>query len=304
MMESSWRQIEANFLQYYEGEQNTLDEDARQFLHEIEFIDESKDPTEIGTRYLDSKFIFENGEHRDILRNQILKLGSIREVCQSFYGQETDREKVERFFKSKTDISDSREVGRILSLLNTLDIVSYSKRQGTVQFKEIDQVEREDQESYRITHRTPYSNLARFRKALRACEGDLFWIDAHFTKKGFEPLAEEVTGDNFTSIRILCGPSHVGLPMRDDFKRFQKEMRNRDIEAELRVIISEQHLRNLHDRWILSSEGASWNVPPINSLYGNQEAEILKTDKGSNFNEWWSDAKDILEDWNDIQGHI
>lgn len=97
---------------------------------------------------------------------------------------------------------------RVLELLNLVDIVSYSKRDGTVQFKESDQVEEQGQASYRTTRRTPYSNLMRFRKALRDCAGDLLWIDRHFSKKGLEPLAEEVTGDKFSSVRILCGPAH------------------------------------------------------------------------------------------------
>jgi hypothetical protein len=304
MMENKWPNIEEELLYHYQGENDSLSDDAQEILKSIKFIDSDNNITGLGKQYLDSKFIYENKEHKTILKNEILNITEIRELCQSFYGQKTDRENVELFFKSKTDVSDEAEVGRILGLLNSVDIVSYSKRHGTVQFKETEKVEERDRESYRITHRTPYSNLVRFRKALRSCKGDLFWIDPHFTKKGLEPLAEEVTGDDFDSLRILCGPAHVATHMRDDFKRFQEEMENRDIEADLRVITSEEKLRNLHDRWILSSEGASWNVPPINSLYGNQEAEIHKTEDDIDFDDWWDSAKDIMQDWNSIQPHI
>lgn len=305
MMESRWKDIEEELLAYYEGEKDTISNESLSFLNRINFVTEEGTLTETGIQYLDSKFIFENGEHQIILRNELLNLKEIRELCQSFYGQETDREKVERFFKSKTDVTEERAVGRILGILNSVDIVSYSKRMGTVQFKETEEVEEENQESYRTTSRTPYSNLMRFRKALRSCSGDLLWIDRHFSKKGFEPLAEEATGEQFTSIRILCGPSHVNTNMRDDFKRFRQEMENRDIDAELRVMTDKSTLRDLHDRWILSSDGASWNVPPINSLYGNQEAEIIKTEEDEDsFDDWWKDAEDIIDDWNNIQGHI
>lgn len=303
MMESRWQDIEEDLLAYYEGEQDDLQEASVKFLESIGFVGEEGNITNIATRYLDSKFIFENGEHQVILRNELLNLKEIRELCQSFYGQRTERDKVERFFKSKTTVSDETTVGRILGLLNMVDIVNYSKRQGTVQFKETDQVEEQDQESYRVTRRTPYSNLVRFRKAIRACKGDLLWIDRHFTKKGLEPLAEEVTGDQFDSVKILCGPSHVDTNMRDDFKRFIKEMTNREINADLRVMTDEAQLRKLHDRWILSTEGASWNVPPINSLYGNQEAELHQTEEEITFEEWWANAENIIDDWNNIQGH-
>jgi len=92
--------------------------------------------------------------------------------------------------------------------------------------------------------------------------------------------------------------------MRDDFERFKQEMENRDIEANLKVIGDEEKLRSMHDRWILSTEGACWNVPPINSVYANQEAEILKTEEDLDFESWWSDAEDIMEDWNKIRKYI
>lgn len=272
-MKSSWKNIEEDFLGYYE-EDEELDSSSRQFLKRIQFV-KNGDISEIGEHYLDSKFIFENGEHTEILRQEVLNLQEIRELCQSFYGQETDRDKVERFFKSKTEISDRKEVGRILNLLNTLGIISYSKKTGSVQFTEAEQVEQKNQDSYRVTYRTPYSNVKRLRRAIRACGGELMWIAKHFPKKGLEPLSDEVTGEEFTSVQILCGPANVTHKMRADFERFKKEMKNRDVEAELRVLTNKEHLDNLHDRWILS-DGASWNVPPINSLYRNQEAELHK----------------------------
>lgn len=304
MMKNSWKSIESEFFNYYQGEKNNLSNIAFDFLKSIDFVEEDGNISEVGSYYLDSKYIFENNDHHSILRDELLNLREIRELCQSFYGQKTKRENVERFFKSKTEVSQSREVGRILGLLNRANIVSYNTRKGSVQFKETNQVEEEGQESYRTTRRTPYSNLARFRKAIRACAGDLLWIDGYFTKKGLEPLAEEVTGEKFETVRILSGPEHVAPHVRDDFERFVKEMSNRDIDAEMRVITEKQKLRDLHDRWILSSDGASWNIPPINSIYGNQEAEIHKTEKKINFEDWWDDATDIIDNWNGIQKFI
>lgn len=301
MMKSSWKKIEEDFLNHYEnGGELTLAH--REFLERIQFV-ENGDVSGAGEHYLDSKFIFENGDHEEVLRQEVLNLEEIREMCQSFYGQKTSRENVERFLKSKTEVSKKQEVGRILNLLNSLDIVSYSKKTGEVQFNKADQVEEEDQESYRVTHRTPYSNVKRLRRAIRACEGDLMWVAKHFPKKGLEPLSDEVTGDQFTSVRILCGPANVTHKMRSDFERFQEEMANRDVDAELRVITDKEQLNKLHDRWILS-DSSSWNVPPVNSLYRNQEAELHKATEDVSFVDWWSDAYDIISEWNDIQKYI
>lgn len=304
MMESRWEDIEEELLAYYENENQELTDSSVTFLKRINFVNEHKELTGIGKQYLDSKFIFENGEHKSLLRTQLLNQKEIRELCQSFYGQQTKRENVERFFKSKTQVSDNTTVGRLLGILNKVGILSYSKRKGTVQFKETDQVEEENQESYRVTHRTPYSNLVRFRKAIRVCSGDLLWVSKHFTKKGLEPLAEEVTGEKFETVRILCGPADVDTHLRDDFKRFKDEMDKRDIDTTVRVITEKEKLRQLHDRWLLSSEGASWNVPPINSIYGNQESEMHQTKQDVDFEDWWDDAKDIMSDWNRIQAYI
>jgi hypothetical protein len=304
MIERRWKDIESEFVEYYEGEIDDLSEPSRAFLNRIGFIKQNGEVSEVGVNYLDSKFIFGRDSWKSLLRHQLLNLQEIRELCQSFYGQETKRNYVERFFKSKTEVSDEKEVGRILSLLNSVDILSYSKRHGTVQFKETDEVEAEGQDSYRTTRRTPYSNLMRFRKAIRSCAGDLLWVDRHFSKKGFEPLAEEVTGDKFDSVRILCGPDHVAVHMRDDFKRFREEMENRGVKAQVRVITEKEKLRSLHDRWLLSSKGDSWNIPPINSIYASQEAEILKTNDDRDFESWWEEAADIMDDWNQIQKYI
>lgn len=91
--------------------------------------------------------------------------------------------------------------------------------------------------------------------------------------------------------------------MRSDFERFEEEMGNREVDAELRVMTNGEHLGKLHDRWILS-DGSSWNVPPVNSLYRNQEAELHKVTEDISFDERWDDAADIISDWNEIQPHI
>jgi hypothetical protein len=300
-MKNSWSSVERDLLEFYENGKE-LDNDSREFLERIHFV-ENGSISDGGEGYLDSKFIYNNEDHSEILRHEVLNLKEIRELCQSFYGQQTDREKVERFFKSKTDVSSSKEVGRILNLLNSLNIVSYSKKTGRIQFTEVDQVEEQNQDSYRVTHRTPYSNIKRLRRAIRACEGDLLWVAKHFSKKGLEPLSDEVTGERFTSVRILCGPDNVTHKMRSDFERFEEEMEHRGVDAELRVMTNGDHLSKLHDRWILSDR-SSWNVPPVNSLYRNQEAELHKVTEDITFDEWWDDATDIISDWNEIQKYI
>lgn len=109
MMQSSWRKIEQEFFEYDQGDRDRLSKGSLQFLTEIGFADVDGNITELGTQYIDSKFIFEReGVWKDLLRNQVLNVRDIRELCQSFYGQQTNREKVERYFKSKTDVTGGK----------------------------------------------------------------------------------------------------------------------------------------------------------------------------------------------------
>ena len=94
MMKRSWRNVEEEFLEYYEGEKNSLDSNTQEFLEGIDFVEDGE-ITPIGEQYLDSKFIFENNKHKLILRSEVLNLREIRELCQSFYGQGTNRKKVD-----------------------------------------------------------------------------------------------------------------------------------------------------------------------------------------------------------------
>ncbi|NIQ07192.1 MAG: hypothetical protein GWO20_16125, partial [Candidatus Korarchaeota archaeon] len=68
----------------------------------------------------------------------------------------------------------------------------------------------------------------------------------------------------------------------------------------LRVLTNKSLLQEIHDRWILS-ETTSWNVPPLNSIFQNQAAEIHRSKGAIPFEDWWKQGKDILEEWNTIQ---
>jgi hypothetical protein len=303
MLSKSWDKIDDALLEFKQGEREDLSSDTQQFLSRLGFIDDTGHLSDLGEQYYDSRFIFENGDDELILRDQLLSLEEVRELCQAFYGQETTRQKVELFLKSKTDMDDDTAVGRLLLLLNDVNIVDYSKRTGSVKFTTEDLVEAEGQESYRITTRTPYSNIKRLRRCIRQCSGTVCWVDKHFSKKGLEPLSDEIAADDVSSIKILCGTSNVHTGLRDDFKRFAEEMERRDVDAQLRVLLSSEIFHEIHDRWILS-DTVSWNVPPINSLYQNQEAEIHQTDEDIPFDRWWESGKDIIDEWNPIYAEI
>ncbi len=96
------------------------------------------------------------------------------------------------------------------------------------------------------------------------------------------------------------------LPMADterDFKRFYKEMKNRGINAECRVICDKNLLGKIHARWILG-KNLCYNIPPVNSIYKGQFDEFKQTNNIPPFDTWWAQAFDIVGDWSKIEPAI
>lgn len=163
-------------------------------------------------------------------------------------------------------------------------------------------------EKTKIEKEKPFTNRRKLRDRLRSCKGEIKWLDKHFPKKGLEFLSRLVDDlkNSCSEIKILTGAGykndHVDHKMRKDFKKLKEEMNNEDIEISFRVL-EKSKLTDLHDRWIIS-KNHKWNVPPLNSILANQEAEIIETDSEISFEERWEEGDDILKDWNEIQKYI
>jgi len=156
---------------------------------------------------------------------------------------------------------------------------------------------------YQLKPDTPFSNVQALKDVLQKCHGEIKWLDKHFSRRGIEFLSDmsDHLKENCSKVRILTGPDNVNHRMRKDVNRFKEEMENKGVEISLRVLPkSEPPLKDIHDRWILSNSH-TWNVPPLNSIFQNQEAEIVKTDSEINFEEKWESGKDILKEWNEVQ---
>ena len=135
----------------------------------------------------------------------------------------------------------------------------------------------------------PYSNVVALRRTLRACSDHIWWVDAHFSRKGLEPLTDEADATRIREIHILSGSAQVGADTGSDFKRFQNEMATLGIVAEWRVI--ERPDQEFHDRFIVTN-GKAWNVPPINTLYKGDYSEITAT-TAPPFQAWWAKGKPL-----------
>lgn len=135
----------------------------------------------------------------------------------------------------------------------------------------------------------PYSNVTKFRRILRDSEDFIWWADPHFNARGLE----ELPVDDFQTvreIRILSGPANVNKRGKKDFERFKKELMQKSVTVEWRILE-----RFGHDRFVIS-KNFCYNVPPINTLLRGNYSEINQTPNCPPFERWWQKAKPI-EDW-------
>lgn len=136
----------------------------------------------------------------------------------------------------------------------------------------------------------PYSNILKLRQLLRMSEEYVWWVDPHFPARGLEELIVSIDPALVREVKILSGPANVNQGAKHDFNRFGKELSNKGISAEWRI------LREFtHDRFIISKK-SSYNVPPLNSLLRGQYSEISRTPNEPPFKQWWEKAVPI-ENW-------
>lgn len=153
-----------------------------------------------------------------------------------------------------------------------------------------------------LSPETPFTNELHIRELIRKSSIYIYWFDRYFTRKGLGFLAEEVDPDRVDEVKILSGTKQTDHNLRSSFKDFQKELRNKGIDAEMRVLVGDK-IREIHDRWLIT-ENKTYNIPSINTIKGKQYAEITISPSQKPFEEWWEEGFDILEDWNEIQKYI
>jgi hypothetical protein len=87
-----------------------------------------------------------------------------------------------------------------------------------------------------ITPGTPFSNKLQIRQTIDECDGYIYWIDKYFSVQGLELLSGFLNAEKIKYLKILMSPEKADRKIRTLFKDFKKEMRNKGISCELRVI--------------------------------------------------------------------
>lgn len=137
-----------------------------------------------------------------------------------------------------------------------------------------------------ISPKTPYLNVVKLRRVIRQLRGVVWWVDAHFSARAFEELAEELDVAEVNEVRILSGDADNVLTERSkrELDRFTSEMAQKGIVVEWRV--DPRGARDWHDRW-LAADQVAWNVPPVNTMFKNDYSEIYPSTELPPLQEWW-----------------
>ena len=277
------------------------------YLQNISFITKNGELTEIGKKFYTELFVCNDDTAYSTLANSLKKTEPVQLICQILWGRKNLTKNniyslllVERMVDEKFKEDD---LGSFLSILNKCNILNYSKKSGTIEILYNPKINSDKPTALFLSPDTPYSNIKALHETIRSCKKFIWWFDKHFSAKGLEPLSEELNGNQVDEIRLLIGSANVNDKLKNNFKRFEVEMSKRGIKAELRVIYNKELLNTIHDRWIVS-ENVCYNLPPINTIYQGQYAEIKNTKNIPPFENWWTNSHDILLEWDEIKKHL
>ena len=157
-----------------------------------------------------------------------------------------------------------------------------------------------------ISPTSPFTNRIIFINTLKSCDEYIYWVDKYFSKKGLELLAESVN-EKIKEIKIIMSIDKVDKNFRSLFKDFRKEMQNKGINCELKVITEPKIKSSIHDRFLITKYD-SYNIPSPDIIARGQLSEISKSDNKKQlekeFKDLWEKTKDIIHKWNDIQSKL
>lgn len=152
------------------------------------------------------------------------------------------------------------------------------------------------------TPHTPYTNIKIIRRALEECKDNLCWIDKYFSLSDLDILSEANLKGKIKEIKILISLKSSDEKMRNNFVRFRKEMKDKSIECEMRVVVDSKTYSEYHDRWVLSNN-VNYNLMSGDVAKRGQYAEIKRTENVPPFDRWWKNSLDIVNNFGEISNN-
>lgn len=205
------------------------------FLLNIEFIDDCDHYiTQKGKAYFEALFIHQDKTAADeYLRTELLRNPVINLIGQVFYGRGKVFVEQLRVLLNYHNISEGEveysDGVSLLTLLNRFGIVIYDKKNKSFSVKEPANTDTLITQYY-VNPSTPFSNIYNMRRVFRASKGNIFWIDKHFRKEGFEIIIDGLAYDGVSAVTIISGTDNCTQSARTDYEALKAELNERDIE--------------------------------------------------------------------------
>lgn len=231
-----------------------------------------------GKRLFELLFVFpDEVAVTELIAQILLKNPVVNLLCQSFYGRAKIGVEQLRVLLNYHGVG-SKEVDysgtvALLSLLNKYGIVVYDKKNKLFTVKMSGDFA-DPVKQYFVCPDTPFSNVYNMRKVIRACRGDIYWVDKHFRKEGFEILIDGLPYQGVTSVTIISGTDNITASAKTDYLNLQAELSKRQIALNWRAI--DNTTFKWHDRWLVA-DNQCHNIPPVLAIIRGQRAEILST---------------------------
>lgn len=269
------------------------------FFQDIGFLSENKNIlSENGTNYFRLTNVFLEEVNRCTFFQKLLLVNPIIAlISQVFYGRgDITPLQVKTLLLSHQIIDGNAkdpDFSSFLMLINKYDIITYSKKTSTLRIK-TEPAEESPLLQYFIEPTLPFSNIYHMRKLLRASVGNIYWIDKHFRKDGFEIIIDSLAPEGVNSITIISGADNISESANADYLRLKEELKFRDINLVWRIINKDSFLSKWHDRWLIADNHA-YNIPPVLAIKNGQRSEIIRTDTPPKIPEFLGHSIDIVE---------
>lgn len=231
-----------------------------------------------GKRLFELLFVFpDEASATEQIAQILLKNPVVNLLCQSFYGRGKISVEQLRILLNYHGVGskevDYSDAVALLGMLNKYGIVVYDKKNKLFTVKMTGDFA-ELVKQYFVCPDTPFSNIYNMRKVIRACRGDIYWVDKHFRKEGFEMLMDGLPYQGVTSVTIISGTDNITASAKNDYLNLQAELSKRQIMLNWRVI--DNTTFKWHDRWLVANNQCH-NIPPVLAIIRGQRAEILST---------------------------
>jgi len=268
-------------------------------------VDDAGDLTDEGHAYYMARFVRDDAETAALALGDALKeMPLVTAFCEPLWATgEVPVAGAMSLLKRVTGSTDQHSAQRWLELMNAGRLVAYNRNRKTMRVlynpTELvpaeEEAEREKSRGHVISPDTPFTNIMALRELLRSSRGDVRWYEPHLPGKALEVLAREVSGDGVQRIRLLSGPANVTGDLKDDYKRFRKEMKEkRGVDVEWRIL-TKKEAADHHDR-VFFADGIARNIPPLNTILKGSTGEILESGLDpAEFETWWALGQDLKD---------